>query len=492
MIMNLEKPRLKNLSERWPIIDFADATEFGGVGSSSLPEKKWKSAGKYPVIGQGEGEIQGWTDELRFLIRPDSPILLYGGHTRRVKFLKDNFVPGPNVKILRPYSFLLPKFFFYYLKALSAAIPSKGYADHFPLVRKSKVPVAPEGEQKRIVSKVEELFSDVDAGTKALERVSANLKRYRASVLKAACEGKLVTTEAESAKQEGREYEHASILLERILKERKEKWEKENPGKKYKEPEAPDTDDLPELPEGWVWATMDQLSVITGGITLNTSQRTSGKSYSYLRVANVYANRLNLDEIKTVKVTDAELGRVLLQKKDLLIVEGNGSPEQIGRVARWDGSIEKCVHQNHLIKARAEADLSNYLLIYLLSPIGRSEIMKVASSTSGLYTLSLSKVKSISVPLPPKTEIERIELEVDKQDSLSSNTGQTLGSKIKTIQTLKQSILKKAFNGELVEQDPGDEPASMLLEKIKAERLKREAETKPKKKAIKKSKKKSS
>ena len=94
----------------------------------------------------------------------------------------------------------------------------------------------------------------------ALRRTQANLKRYRASVLRAACSGELVPTEAELARAEGRDYEPAGVLLERILAERRARWESQEKRRgKYKEPAAPDTSDLPTLPEGWVWATVDQM-----------------------------------------------------------------------------------------------------------------------------------------------------------------------------------------------------------------------------------------
>ena len=110
-------------------------------------------------------------------------------------------------------------------------------------------------EQHRIVAAVEAQFTRLDAAVAALKRAQANLRRYKASVLKAACEGRLVPTEAELARAEGRDYEPADVLLQRILSERRERWEKEKPGKRYMEPAPPETADLPELPEGWVWAT---------------------------------------------------------------------------------------------------------------------------------------------------------------------------------------------------------------------------------------------
>ena len=118
------------------------------------------------------------------------------------------------------------------------------------------------------MAETEKQFTRLDASLVLLKRVQANLKRYRASVLKAACEGKLVPTEAEVARAEGRDYEPADQLLARILSERRGCWEnQENRRGKYKEPVGPDTTDLPELPEEWVWATVDQLSIVVSGQT---------------------------------------------------------------------------------------------------------------------------------------------------------------------------------------------------------------------------------
>lgn len=333
---------------------------------------------------------------------------------------------------------------------------------------------------------LEELFSKLDAAVTALERVRANLKRYRASVLKAACEGRLVPTEAELARREGRDYEPADVLLDRILKERRARWEAEEwarlraQGKepkddrwkrRYKEPQPPDTSGLPELPEGWVWASIEQLGQVIGGITKNRQRGRLPLKVPYLRVANVYANELRLDDIEEIGVTETELQRVLLCPGDLLIVEGNGSRDQIGRVALWDGSIYPCAHQNHLIKIRLiEKDIAHYVLYWLLSPLGRSVIEDLASSTSGLYTLSLSKVAAVPVPLRPTSERHRIIDEVESRISLLDSIAGSIEVQFNRAHRLRQSILKRAFEGRLVPQDPSDEPASVLLERIRAER----------------------
>jgi len=376
-------------------------------------------------------------------------------------------------------------------------------------------------EQHRIVEAIEAQFSRLDAAVAALKRAQANLERYKASVLQAACEGRLVPTEDELARQEGRDYEHASVLLQRILAERRRKWEeaewarlveqakkkvaqerrkaagrparlsdlaeeewRELPGAeyagylpkgdrwkaKYEEPVGPDTEGLPALPAGWVWTTVEQVGEVIGGLTKNQKRADYPLQLPYLRVANVYADELRLDEVEIIGVQETELARTLLTQDDLLVVEGNGSIDQIGRVAVWDGSIGTCVHQNHIIKVRlVHPEMSRYALWWLLSPRGRREIVRVASSTSGLYTLSLSKVAVLPVPLAPQAEQRRIVDGIDFIMSLCRALANAGRDNSIRADRLRQSILKRAFEGRLVPQDPDDEPASVLLARIRGE-----------------------
>ena len=150
--------------------------------------------------------------------------------------------------------------------------------------------------------------------------------------------------------------------------------------------------------------SLDSIAEVTGGLTKNGKRKDMPMKYPYLRVANVYYNHLDLSEILEIGVKDnAELEKTLLKTDDLLFVEGNGSPEQIGRVALWNGSIAPCLHQNHLIKARLDFSKVNprYVLFYFMSEDGREQIANRAVSTSGLYTLSVSKVAGLVLPIPP-------------------------------------------------------------------------------------------
>lgn len=178
-------------------------------------------------------------------------------------------------------------------------------------------------------------------------------------------------------------------------------------------------------PFRWAKASIRNLASVSGGVTKNASRETP-QQMPYLRVANVYADELRLDDVATIGVTPTDLERALLRTGDMLVVEGNGSVEQIGRVAVWRGAIAPCVHQNHLIKVRFERGVSeDFVKYWLLSPSGREAIVAAASSTSGLHTLSISKVDALPVMLAPENEQVRV---VSALDSLLSRLDAAVAS----------------------------------------------------------------
>jgi type I restriction enzyme S subunit len=348
-----------------------------------------------------------------------------------------------------------------------------------------EINLPPRSEQDRIVAEIEKQFTRLDDAVAALKRVQANLKRYRASVLKAACEGRLVPTEAELARKEGRSYEPAGELLKRILAERRAKWDADQLQKmiaagrppkddewkeKYKEPEIPNITSLPPVPEGWLWVSLDQIADIQGGIQKQPKRQPKKNFYPYLRVANVYRGRLELSEIEQMELFGDELDKLRLQKNDLLIVEGNGSPSEIGRMAIWRGEIQDCVHQNHIIRARvASGVIAEFCAAHWNSPQGSFEVMQVASSTSGLYTLSTAKVARFCLPLPPRAEQIRIVEEVQRKLSKIDACEHATQHQTRHASSLRHAVLKNAFSGKLVAQDATDEPAAELLTRLRAE-----------------------
>lgn len=159
----------------------------------------------------------------------------------------------------------------------------------------------------------------------------------------------------------------------------------------------------------WPVVPLAEVAQIQGGIQKQPKRAPKSNAYPFLRVANVTATGLELNEVHAVELFDGELDRLRLQRGDLLVVEGNGSASQIGRAAVWDGSIKDAVHQNHLIRVRPAPVLNErYLGLLWNSPMIRDELSRVSSSTSGLHTLSVAKLKRIAIPLAPLEEQHRI------------------------------------------------------------------------------------
>ena len=187
----------------------------------------------------------------------------------------------------------------------------------------------------------------------------------------------------------------------------------------------------------------------------------------YLRVANVHANRLDLEDVALIGGTEDEFNKTRLDVGDLLIVEGNGSLGQVGRVAMWCGELPACSHQNHLIRWRAGPHvLPKFVLYWLMSPIGRQALMDRASSSSGLHTLSISKIRSLPISIPALAEQAEIVRRIEMLLAWADAAGSRLASAASQVSNLPSAALAKAFRGELVPQDPSDDPAQAMLDRL--------------------------
>ena len=355
------------------------------------------------------------------------------------------------------------------------------------------ISVPPLTEQRRIVTKIEELFTRLDAGIKSLKNAQAQLKRYRQSVLKAAVEGRLtaewrerrLTASPCSAQAGEYEFEPADKLLERILKERHEKWEAEllakykSKGKKppknwqdkYKEPTPPDTTNLPELPNSWEWSFIDQISY---EIRYGSSSRTNTDKIGIpiLRMGNIIDGNLVFNKLKYLPENHYEFPDLFLISGDLLFNRTN-SPELVGKTAIYEGFHSPCSFASYLIRVRfCEGIEPHFISFFINSSYGRAWIRSVVSQQVGQANVNGTKLKNLTVPLPPLYEQIIITKEIDRIFSICREIEAPLESEIKRAQSLRQSILKRAFEGKLVPQDPNDLSASVLLERIKAEKAK--------------------
>jgi len=352
-------------------------------------------------------------------------------------------------------------------------------------LKKVRVPLPPLLEQNRIVLRIEELLSYLENGVASLERARANLKRYRASVLKAAIEGKLT----EDWRAKNPPSEPASQLLERILTERRRRWEEKQlvkfaekgrtPPKnwkgKYKEPVKPDTTNLPSLPNGWCWVTVEQLaswedySITDGpfGSNLKTSHYTSSGP-RVIRLQNIGDGKF-IDE------------RAYISKEHYdVLYKHHVDAGDIVIALLGDNLPRACIIPDWVVPAIVKADCvrfsPNRSIInpkYLIFALNASQTRKKASTMIqgvGRPRLNLQKVKSVVIPLPPVDEQDEIVSDAEQKLSIIEGIESQLNNNLQHSYLLRQAILKRAFEGKLVPQDPNDEPASVLLERIKAER----------------------
>jgi type I restriction enzyme S subunit len=338
------------------------------------------------------------------------------------------------------------------------------------------IPLAPQQEQVRIVAKLDELLSDLDAGVSALERAQANLKRYRSAVLKAAVTGEL-TAEWRTAHPN---VEPATKLLDRILVERRRTWEEKRHVKVGGTRKAPPRNRLEnhyepaqlaatatkDLPAGWCWTSIEQAIQV-----IDYRGRTppySDAGIPHLRSFNIKQGKISWDGITyvTEDTYRTYMTRGLPEAGDLLFT----TEAPLGEVALAPTDIRFSMAQR-LLLLRPLAGLldSQYLMYQLMAPDfqARLSFKQTGSTVTGV---SSRNFRPLSIRIPPLPEQRAIAEEVERRLSAIAACRDYIQASLKRGGRLRQSILKEAFAGRLVPQDPNDEPASVLLERIQQAR----------------------
>ena len=238
--------------------------------------------------------------------------------------------------------------------------------------------------------------------------------------------------------------EPASVLLQKIRAE-KDRLIAAGQIKKDKPlPTIADEEKPFELPLGWEWVRINDLAEVQGGIQKTQMRNPVKQHFPYLRVANVQRDALRLEEIERFELTMEELERWRLVAGDLLIVEGNGSAEEIGRCAVWSGAIDPCVYQNHLIRVRCfQQDCMAFIKLFLNAPSGAEEMKRLAITTSGLYNLSVGKIRNYAVPVPPLAEQSRIVTRVTQLRRLCADLRQRLAEREAVQARLAEALVQQ-------------------------------------------------
>jgi len=328
---------------------------------------------------------------------------------------KETIAIGRGLNAIRPLGGLLTRYTLYYFKQIEPVFSGEGTGTTFSAVTVDDVknlvfPLPPLAEQHRIVEKIDALFSKLDKGVATLQTIRQQLRTYRQAVLKWAFEGKNTK-----------------------------------------------------------FVCLYEIADIVGGITKGRDLSKHKTTYlPYLRVANVQDGYLDLKDVKEIEIRIDEKDKYLLQNGDVLYTEG-GDKDKLGRGTIWKNEIKECVHQNHIFRARinSEKAIPKYIALFSLTESAKSYFFSKAKQTVNLASINMTVLRSLPIPLPSLREQHTITATLESRLSICDQLETIIGESLAKAETLRQSILKKAFSGQLVPQDPNDEPAVELLNRIK-------------------------
>jgi type I restriction enzyme S subunit len=385
--------------------------------------------------------------------------------------------------VLRPSGRILPEYIYRYLRQESfrraAAANMSGTAGQLRVptdyIRSVRLPLAPLAEQRRIVARIEALFEQSRTARQALDRIPPLLKKFRQSVLAAAFRGDLTRDWRENHP----DIEPTSVLLDRIRAERRRKWEEgllakgKDPCKaRHKKPDSVDPSGLEDLPDGWEYTTISEIGCLDGDSVLTgpfgaqlPSREFVPEGVPVIAIGNVMWGNLNLEKLNHVIQEKAlKLRRYTLQSGDVLFTRSG----TVGRSALVPEYARGWLMSYHLLRVRVEKSVCDPMYLYFVFR-GLLTIQDQITDTArgatrpGFNTLLLKRLR---LPLPPMDEQRWIVAKVEEFFAWTDVIEAAVVAARRRAKALEQSILARAFRGELVPQDPDDEPASTVLDRI--------------------------
>ena len=396
---------------------------------------------------------------------------------------------------------LHPQFLGWWLFAQKDKLTDRAKGTTFKEISKSEIktivfPLAPFNEQKRIAEKLDELFSQLDAGLETLQLARARVKAYRTATLTEATTGELSASWRAERSAANETFEDAQVLLARILDERRARWEDEQRAKratktnsqktliedeswktKYPAPAAPDTSTLPDLPDGWCWASLEQLSTDIVDCLHSTPKFVSEGEFC-IDTTCIKPGHIRFEQARFVSkdIFQDRIRRMKPEGGDILFArEGT-----IGTAVVVPPNIDLCLGQRMMMFRPHKQMSSKYFMWALNSKSFQQQWMPKVVGTTAPH-VNIRDLRLMSIPFPPLDEQEFIVTEVEQRLSIAARSAISLDDNEKRVIALRQTILQQAFAGELVPPDPDDEPAQVLLERIRAVRAAAQVQAKQEK-----------
>lgn len=367
----------------------------------------------------------------------------------------------------------------YLIRYLSPTILKIAYGGAQPNISASGIEsidihLPPLPEQKRIVEKLDEVLAQVDTIKARLDGIPDLLKRFRQSVLASAVSGKLTEEwRGVNAVTPVNDLIHSCVVTD--------KRNNKNADKPFRQDEI-----TKEIPASWTWVRLARITDVVSGVAKGSKTKSEVVTRPYLRVANVQRGYLDLSEIKEITVPVDKAESLVLKPGDILFNEG-GDIDKLGRGWIWEGQVINCIHQNHVFRARVySSDLEPKYISHYGNSRGKEYFLREGTQSVNLANINKTTLSLLPVPLPPKEEQKEIVRLVDQYFAFADTIEAQVKKAQSRVDNLTQSILAKAFRGELVPQNDDDEPAEVLLERIAKARKEAEALAKAAKKAGKK------
>jgi len=397
---------------------------------------------------------------------------------------------GRDVYAFEPSSQLDDKFIFWAIKEGVNEIVLKAQGD-IPGLSKAhilehEIRLPPTNEQRRIVEKIEAMFDEIDKGVESLQTARATLGLYRQSLLKSAFEGRLT---ADWRAQNAGKLEASETLLARIQSERGarykaalEAWQDAlvewradgEKGKKPAKPKRPTEFKLREKDTSSPWPTVRVEALLGAPLINGRSVKDKAGGFPVLRLTALKNGKIVLSEHKEGNWTEADARQFLVEHEDIFLARGNGSRKLVGNGGRVMEKPMPVAFPDTMIRVRLDASAvrPDFFLLAWNSWTVRSQIEEAARTTAGIYKINQDHVSGFTLPLPCLIEQAEIVRILDQKLEAADGLEAEIVAALTRADALRQSILKKAFSGQLVPQDPNDEPASALLERIKADHTK--------------------
>lgn len=465
------------MREDWVEIEYRDAVVKVSTSKQKLKQSEYLQTGKIPVVDQGQQLIGGFTDDEFRVLDCRLPVVIFGDHTKIIKLINFSFAPGADgTKVLEPIKYILPKYLAFLTEILVFKIKDKGYARHYQHIEKEHLPLCSLQEQRAIIQKIENLFASLDKGIADLKTAQEQLKVYRQSVLKKAFEGEF-TKEWRKKNACKSSFEYLQELSNIRLKSKPNKdsiyFKKVSHDFKFVKDDKIHT---------WSKGKLDKLIYIAARIGWRGL-----KKEEYTETGPLFLSVHSLNHGKYVNFSEAyhlsierydESPEIQLEEGDVLLCKDGAG---IGKIGIVKNLPTKATVNSSLLVIRGMHVLDQEFLYYLFCG---PELQKIVferitgSATPHLFQNDISKFELL---IPPIDEQHAIVREIESRLSVCDKVEQSIAEALEKAEALRQSILKKAFEGKLLseaeiakcKQEADYEPAAKLLERIKNEKTKK-------------------